>query len=101
MHLLLDVDRRSLNDEVAPVLFVFPAPDELGIEIGVPRIPQRARSFVSSFKYRLMLCCWNVFPLVGAVLEGLHGLRALDCLLRHYRVVCPDCASILRATILL
>jgi hypothetical protein len=38
MDLFLDVKRRGMNDEVAPVLFILPAPDELGIEIGVARV---------------------------------------------------------------
>ena len=29
----LDVERRGVDDEVAPVLLVLPAPDELGIEV--------------------------------------------------------------------
>jgi hypothetical protein len=33
--LLLDVKRRGLDDEVAPVLLVLPAPDALGVEVAV------------------------------------------------------------------
>lgn len=32
--------RRGLDDEVAPVLLILPAPDELGIEVGVARVSQ-------------------------------------------------------------
>src|SRR5207247_6345489 len=35
MHLLLNVDRRGLDYEVAPVLFVFTAPNQLRIEVAV------------------------------------------------------------------
>jgi hypothetical protein len=38
MHLLLDVERRGVDDEVAPVLLILPTPDELGIEVAVARI---------------------------------------------------------------
>ena len=35
MDLLLDVERRRMDDEVAPVLLVLAAPDELRIEVAV------------------------------------------------------------------
>jgi hypothetical protein len=36
VHLLLDVERRRLDDQVGPVLLVLAAPDELRVEIAVP-----------------------------------------------------------------
>jgi hypothetical protein len=35
VDLLLDVEGRGLDDEVAPVLLVLAAPDELGVEVAV------------------------------------------------------------------
>jgi hypothetical protein len=37
MNLLLDVQRRRMHHQFAPVLLVFPAPDELRVEIAVAR----------------------------------------------------------------
>ena len=35
VHLFLDVERRGVDDEVAPVLLILAAPDELRIEVAV------------------------------------------------------------------
>src|SRR5437879_11510090 len=35
LHLFLDVERRGVDDEVAPVLLILAAPDELRIEVAV------------------------------------------------------------------
>jgi hypothetical protein len=35
VDLLLDVEGRGLDDEVAPVLLVLAAPDELGVEVAI------------------------------------------------------------------
>ena len=35
MNFFLDVERRRVDDEIAPVLLVLTAPDELRIEVGV------------------------------------------------------------------
>jgi hypothetical protein len=38
MDLLLNVERRGVDDEIAPVLLILATPDELGIEVGVARV---------------------------------------------------------------
>ena len=38
MDLLLDVERRGVDDEIAPVLLILAAPDQLGIEVGVAAV---------------------------------------------------------------
>ena len=40
VDLLLDVERRRVNDEIAPVLLILAAPDELRVEVGVARVFQ-------------------------------------------------------------
>src|SRR5437879_5488837 len=46
MDLLLDVERRRLDDEVAPVLLILAAPDELRVEIAVaPLVGDAPRLF--------------------------------------------------------
>ena len=47
VDLFLDVERRGVDDEVAPVLLILPAPDELGIEVGVARILRRTRRLLA------------------------------------------------------
>ena len=37
VDLLLDVERRRVDDEIAPVLLVLAAPDELRVEVAVAR----------------------------------------------------------------
>jgi hypothetical protein len=37
VDLLLDIERRSMDDEIAPILLLLPAPDELGIELRASR----------------------------------------------------------------
>jgi hypothetical protein len=42
MHLLLDVERRRVHHEVAPILLVLPAPHQLGIQVPVPPLVRNA-----------------------------------------------------------
>ena len=42
VDLLLNVERRRLDDEVAPVLVVLPAPDELRVEVAVAALIRHA-----------------------------------------------------------
>ena len=37
VDLFLDVERRGVDDEIAPVLLILAAPDELRIEVGLRR----------------------------------------------------------------
>src|SRR5688500_11380645 len=86
MNLLLDVERRRLDDEIAPVLVVLAAPDELRIEVGVPWIAHLFTSEVLGFEDGLMLGGRNVQPLVVGMTERLDLLLALwrGGSLRHF-----------------
>jgi hypothetical protein len=72
----LDVERRCVNDEVAPVLLILPAPDKLWIEVGVARVADLLRILLLLLKHRLKLRRRDVLPFGLVVLEGLDGLGA-------------------------
>jgi hypothetical protein len=61
VDLLLNVERRGVDDEVGPILLVLPAPDELRVEIAVA------------------LCLFLVEPGCAACIG--HANRVLLCLL--------------------
>src|SRR5687768_9498711 len=90
MHLLLNKQRRRMDDEVGPVLLVLPAPYDLRVEVPIPplvRHPQR-RLLLGPHD-RLQLRGRNVLPRRLGVLEGDDGLRlvlvrSLDPTARHY-----------------
>ena len=75
MHLLLDVERRGMDDEVAPVLLILPTPDELGIEVGIARIPHLARLLMLPLHDGLLLGAGDVLALVVGVLDGIDGFE--------------------------
>ena len=83
MHFLLDVERRRLDDEVAPILVVLPSPDKLRIEVRIARI---AHLFP-----REVLGRRNVATLVVLMREGFDLQRRLRCLalLCHFVCLCP------------
>ncbi len=70
-----------MDDEVAPVLLVLPAPDELGVEVGVAGVLQRARHLLLLLEHGPVLGGGDVLALVLRVAEGLDGLGAggLSC----------------------
>ena len=70
MNLFLNIERRGIDNEIAPVLLILPTPDELGVEIGVPWIPDRPGSGIVRSEHRLMLGGGDVLPL---------GLDMRDC----------------------
>src|ERR1043166_10292232 len=74
MHLLLDVERRRLNDEVAPVLIVLPAPYELRIEIGIARVSHLFSRQVLCVENRLVFSGRDVQALVVGMTERLDSL---------------------------
>ena len=43
VNLLLDVERWRVDDEVAPVLLILSAPNELRVEVGVARVARILR----------------------------------------------------------
>ena len=75
MHLLLNVERRGVDDEVAPVLLILPTPDELGIEVGIARIPHLARLLMLPLHDGLLLGAGDVLALVVGVLDGIDGFE--------------------------
>src|SRR5437773_6504551 len=75
MDLLLDVERWRLDDEVAPVLLVLAAPDELRIEIAVaPLVGGAPRLLRLLLNDGLVLGGRDVLALRLLVLEGLDPL---------------------------
>jgi hypothetical protein len=53
MHLFLDVERRGVDDEVAPVLLILAAPDELRVEVGIARLAHALRRLLVLGEHRL------------------------------------------------
>src|SRR6266699_2404183 len=82
--LFLDVERRSVNNEVAPVLFILAAPDELGIEVGVARVADLFRGLLLLFQHGLKLRRWDVLSLSLVMLERLDGLSGSGFLGHDY-----------------
>jgi hypothetical protein len=74
MNFFLNVKWRGVDDEVAPILFILPAPDELGAEVGIARGADGLRLLVLCLDDGLLLGGGNVFALRLVVLEGLDGL---------------------------
>ena len=77
VDLLLDVERRRVDDEIAPVLLVLAAPDELGIEVAVAAVVGHAhRVLLLLLQHGLVLGCGNILPLGLVVLERFDGFLA-------------------------
>ena len=75
VDLFLDVERRRVDDEVAPVLLVLAAPDELRVEVAVAaRIATRLGVLFLLLQHRLKFGRRNVLPLGLVVRERLDGL---------------------------
>ena len=70
----LNVEGRGVDDEVAPVLLVLAAPDELGVEVGIAWVADLAWFFLLLVEDGLVLGGGDVFPLLVEVGEGLDGL---------------------------
>jgi hypothetical protein len=71
MDLFLNVQRRGVDDEIAPVLLILAAPDELGIKVNIPGIPRRPWAGILLVDHGLMLGSGDVLPLRLVVLKGL------------------------------
>src|SRR5688572_7185397 len=86
MNLLLDVKRRRGHDQIAPVLLVLPAPDELRIEVLVATLVRHAQRMQRILLHdRLMFSGRDVLPLCLIVLQGLNRATA-GSLFRHCQV---------------
>ena len=88
----LDVERRRVDHEVAPVLLILAAPDELRVEIAVAALVGNTdRVLLLLVHDGLKLRRGNVLPLVGVVHEGFDGLRGgllRGFLRRHVAALC-------------
>ncbi len=80
MNFFLDIKRRRVDDEVAPILLIFPTPDELRIEVGVARIFYRLGLFLLFLKNGLVLGRRDVFAL------GLVVCQRFDRLCRRLKL---------------
>ena len=104
MDLLLDVERWSVDDEIAPILLVLAPPDELWIEVAVASVVLNAhRPLMLRLHDRLHLCRWDVAALVAFVRERLDRLPRCGLLLRHrafasYGAVCALTESMISPT---
>ena len=78
VDLLLDVERRRVDDEVAPVLLILPAPDELGIEVGVARVAESFRFPLLFLHHRLVFGRGDIFSFGLVVAKRLDGLSKFD-----------------------
>ena len=76
MNLFLNVERRGVDNEIAPVLLILPTPDKLGVEIGVPWILHRPWRGIVWSEHGLMLGRWNVLPLGLVVRDCFDGLAS-------------------------
>jgi hypothetical protein len=68
LNLLLDIERRSMDDEVAPIQLVLAAPDELGIKVPVARAVDLLRVLLLFFQHGLIFGRGDVLPLGLVVL---------------------------------
>ena len=78
MDLFLDVERRSMYDEIAPVLLILAAPDKLRIKITVtPLVRHAYRVLLVLLHHRLIFSGGNILACRFVVLEGYDGLGVL------------------------
>jgi hypothetical protein len=68
--LFLNVKRRGVDDEVAPVLLVLATPDELGIEVAVSGVTEGFGGLLLLFDKGLLLDGGDVFPIGIVMVEG-------------------------------
>ena len=91
VHLLLDVERRRLNDEVGEILLVLAAPDELRVEVAVAaRVGHLDGAAVVVLQRRAVLGGGDVGPLRLVVDERLDLLAPALLPGRHVRQSCPS-----------
>ena len=76
MNLFLNIERRGIDNEIAPVLLIFPTPGELGVKISVPWIPDRPWSGIVWPEHGLMLGGGDVLPLGIVVRDRFDGLAS-------------------------
>ena len=69
----LDVKRRGVDDEVAPILLVFPAPDELRVEVAIALVARGLRAVLFPLQNRLVFRRRDILPLRFVVNQCLDG----------------------------
>ena len=74
MHLLLNIERRRMNHQIAPVLPILTAPDQLRIEVGIAGVTHLFRILLFGLQHRLIFCRRDIPALGVVVLECLDGL---------------------------
>ena len=75
VDLLLDVERRGMDDQIGPVLLVLAAPDQLRVEVAVAALVGHAdRTLLSLLHDGLVFRRGDVLPRCLLVLERLDGL---------------------------
>src|SRR5665213_444370 len=75
MYFFLDVERRRVDDEFAPVLFILAAPDELGVKVAVAAFIGDAENlFEFLLLDGLIFGGGDVFAVIGLMGEGFDGL---------------------------
>lgn len=77
MHLLLDIQRWCMDDQVRPVLLILAPPNKLRIQVRVARIPYRHRRLLIVADHGAILDRRYVLPLVVGVPNGIDGLDGL------------------------
>src|SRR5437899_1941590 len=62
-----------MDDKIAPILLVLPAPNELRIEVGIARIADLLRRLLLFIQHRLIFGRRDILALSLVVLERLDG----------------------------
>ena len=70
VNFFLDVQGWRVDHQVAPVLLVLAAPDQLRVQVGIARVADLLGGNVLLRRNRLLLDRWNVFALGRVVGEG-------------------------------
>ena len=82
-----------MDDEFAPVLLILPTPDELGIEVSVARILDRAGAGIVLIEHGLVLSSGDDLPLRLVVGEGLDRLGSGGLFGHCYWEICQSPGS--------
>jgi hypothetical protein len=82
LYFFLDIERRCVDNEIAPVLLILAAPNKLRVEIGVARTFYRLGLVLLFPKNGLVLGCGDILALGVFVLKRLDSF--CGCLLRGF-----------------
>ena len=98
VHLLLDVERRRLDDEIGGVLLVLAAPDELRVEVAVAPLVGHADRRLVFFRHDgVVFRRRDIAPRRLSMRERLDGFGLLICspchLVPFHAACCATCAA--------